>query len=298
MTGGARKPKRKKAQRKGTLHAARSRRDPAEVITDGDLWLYAEGRHFKAYRFLGAHQTDEGVHFAVWAPNASDVSVIGDFNGWVGGRNELFPVGQSGIWHAHVPGARAGQRYKYRIRSGATGEWDKSDPAGTLMERDGGTASVVFESSHVWRDQKWMATRLRRNAADSPMSIYECHLGSWRRVDGRLPTYRELARELVEYVVAHGFTHVELLPLMEHPFYGSWGYQSTGYFAPTSRYGSTARPDARSSTLLHQRGIGVILDWVPSHFPNDAQRTGALRRHASVRARRSASGFPPRLGQT
>jgi 1,4-alpha-glucan branching enzyme len=248
-------------------------------LGDHDLHLFNEGTHTRLYEKLGAHPTtrdgDAGTHFAVWAPNAERVSVIGDFNDWNRDANPLQNVAASGIWTGFVPGVAAGSRYKYRIRSRHGGyAVDKADPFAFLAEAPPLTASTVWPLDYEWMDKEWMESRGGRAARDAPISIYEVHLGSWRRKgDGSLPSYREIAEPLAEYVSETGFTHVELLPLMEHPFYGSWGYQTTGYFAPTSRYGP---PQDLMYLIdcLHQKGVGVILDWVPSHFPNDEHGLG------------------------
>jgi 1,4-alpha-glucan branching enzyme len=197
------------------------------------------------------------------------VSVIGSFNEWRPDRNELTALPEGGIWEGFVPGVRQGDRYKFHVRSRFRDYWvDKADPYGVLHEEPPRTASVVWDLSHTWTDDAWMAERGSRIAEDAPVSIYEVHPGSWRRRDGHWPSYRELAPELTEYVVEHGFTHVELMPIMEHPFYGSWGYQVTGLFAPTARYGTPQDLMVLIETL-HRAGVGVILDWVPSHFPTD-----------------------------
>jgi 1,4-alpha-glucan branching enzyme len=228
------------------------------------------------YEKLGAHLGTvdgvEGANFAVWAPNAGRVCVIGDFNSWDRDAHPLSPRASSGIWEGFVPGVQQGAIYKYRIesRDGRHGV-DKADPLAAHTETPPKTGSVVWDLGYQWSDADWMRGRARRNALDAPISVYEVHLGSWRRVpeEGNRPlTYRELAEELPRYVKEMGFTHVELLPVMEHPFYGSWGYQTTGYFAPTSRYG-TPQDFMHLIDRLHQEGIGVILDWVPSHFPAD-----------------------------
>jgi 1,4-alpha-glucan branching enzyme len=250
-------------------------------LTDHDLYLFNEGSHFRIYRKLGAHPCRragvEGTAFAVWAPAAQYVAVIGDFNGWDRGRSPLRPRGQSGIWEGFVPGVGPGAVYKYHVASRFGGyHVDKADPVAFRLEEPPRTASVVCDLSHEWDDGQWMAARGRRNALTSPIAIYEVHLGSWMRAaaDGDRPLgYREVAHRLAEYVRRMGFTHVEFLPLTEHPFYGSWGYQTTGYFAPTARYGS---PQDLMALIdhLHQEGIGVILDWVPSHFPTDEHGLG------------------------
>jgi 1,4-alpha-glucan branching enzyme len=230
-----------------------------------DLHLIGEGRHERLWTVLGAQPRDGGVAFAVWAPNARAVRVIGDFTGW--GAYDGWPMrslGRSGVWELFVPAVDSGTRYKYRIL-GPDGAWrDKADPMAQHTEIPPRTASVVFESGYRWGDADWLAARASRTPHREPMSVYEVHLGSWR--PGL--SYRELAEQLTEYAVRLGFTHVEFLPVMEHPFGGSWGYQVTGYFAPTARFGS---PDDFRYLVdtLHQAGIGVLLDWVPAHFPRD-----------------------------
>jgi 1,4-alpha-glucan branching enzyme len=249
------------------------------LLTDQDIYLFREGTHVRAYEKLGAHPVPsregiaQGTHFAIWAPNAASVSVVGDFNGWNPSAHRLEPRhDSSGIWEAFIPGVRHGALYKYHIVSRHAGyAVDKSDPFAFLCEVPPRTASVVWELSYEWGDEVWMKARARANALDAPISIYEVHLGSWRRVPeehNRSLSYRELAHALADYVCDMGFTHVELMPVMEHPFYGSWGYQVTGYFAPTSRYG-TPQDFMYFVDYLHRRGIGVIMDWVPSHFPAD-----------------------------
>jgi 1,4-alpha-glucan branching enzyme len=248
----------------------------APRISDQDLYLFNEGSHLRLYDKLGAHpgwrNALAGTTFAVWAPGAQYVSVVGDFNGWDRGRDPLLPRGQSGIWEGFVPGVGSGAAYKYHIASRYNGyRVDKADPLAFFSEAPPRTASVVWDLSYEWGDAQWMERRGRRNDLAAPISIYEVHLGSWMRVpdEGNRPlSYREIAPRLADYVRRMGFTHVEFLPLTEHPFFGSWGYQTTGYFAPTSRYGT---PQDLMALIdhLHQEGIGVILDWVPSHFPGD-----------------------------
>ena len=243
------------------------------LIGDDDLHLFNEGTHRRLWNVLGSHPDPAGgTHFAVWAPNARRVSVIGDFNGWDPAAGVLQARGGSGIWEGHVPKAGEGSVYKYRIE-GPTGGWvgEKADPFGFMHEEPPATASIVTSLDFQWSDEEWMEAR-RRDHRREPMSIYEVHLGSWRRVpeEGNRPlTYREMAAPLASHVKGLGFTHVELLPIFEHPFYGSWGYQVTGFFAPTSRYG-TPQDLMYMIDHLHGEGIGVILDWVPSHFPSDA----------------------------
>ena len=247
------------------------------MLTDDDLHLFNEGTHTGLQVKLGAHATPEGTRFAVWAPNASRLSVIGDFNGWEDDADPLTPRANSGIWEGVVPGASRGSRYKFHIEAERGGfQVDKSDPYALYCERAPATASIVWDLEYEWGDAEWMSRRREANALEAPMSIYEMHLGSWRRVpeeDGRFLTYRELAPQLADYVKQMGFTHVEFMPLMEHPLYASWGYQVTGYFAPTSRYG-TPQDLMYLIDHLHQQGIGVILDWVPSHFPTDEHGLG------------------------
>jgi 1,4-alpha-glucan branching enzyme len=240
------------------------------LVTEYDRHLFNEGSHREIYRQLGAHPEEGGTRFAVWAPSADAVSVIGDFNDWNRTSHPLDPQGDSGIWTGFIEGVGTGSIYKFFIRNRGTGYGvEKADPVGFHHETPPKTGSVVWDLEYEWGDEDWMAGRGKRNAADAPISIYEVHLGSWMRPPGReFHTYRELAPMLAEYVAGKGFTHVEFLPVMEHPFYGSWGYQTTGYFAPTSRYG-TPQDFMFLIDTLHQAGIGVILDWVPSHFPTD-----------------------------
>lgn len=241
------------------------------MIGPDDSYFFREGTHARLYDKLGCHlQPGGGAHFAVWAPNARAVSVIGDWNDWQADADPLSPRDDgSGIWEGLVPRAERGQVYKYRIASQVGGYVvDKADPFATYAEAPPATGSRVWSLDHAWNDGEWMATRGARNALDAPMSIYEVHLGSWRRQDGEFLDYRELAHQLGDYARQMGFTHVELMPVTEHPFYGSWGYQTTGYFAPTCRYG-TPQDFMYFVDHLHQCGIGVLLDWVPSHFPTD-----------------------------
>ena len=234
-----------------------------------DIYLINEGRHEELWQVLGAHVVAGGTTFTVWAPHAMEVQVAGDFNDWDGARTPLHSVGHSGVWHAMSPDAGQGSLYKFRIR-GADGVWrDKSDPLAFHTQVPPETASVVFESTYTWNDQEWLNHRAGRHHIEEPMSVYEVHLGSWRKhYDGRTYNYYELADSLVPYVQDLGFTHVEFMPVMEHPFGGSWGYQVTSYFAPTARFGD---PDGFRHLVdrLHQAGIGVIVDWVPAHFPKD-----------------------------
>jgi 1,4-alpha-glucan branching enzyme len=251
-------------------------RTDVSLLTDDDVHLFNEGTHFDLQNKLGSHlltaaDGEQGTYFAIWAPNARTVSVTGDFNQWNKQSHPLSPRGSSGIWEGFLPGVEKGTLYKYYIHSHA-GDYRvaKTDPFGMFQEVAPKTASIVWDLDYQWNDGNWMANRGSRNGLDSPISIYEVHLGSWRRIPGNNHSldYRELATELADYVKQTGFTHVEFLPVMEHPFFGSWGYQTTGYFAPTSRHG-TPQDFKFLVDYLHQQGIGVILDWVPSHFPND-----------------------------
>src|SRR5215469_1938337 len=247
------------------------------LFSRDDLYLFNEGRNYRAYRQLGAHPAifagEAGTSFSVWAPNARKVSVIGNFNEWNHNSHPLEPRGSSGIWEGFVPGVNKGTLYKFHIVSHQHGHVaDKADPFGILHEKPPRTASVVWDLEYSWNDADWMRSRAGRQNLHAPISIYEVHLGSWMRVpeEHSSPlTYREIAVKLADYVERMKFTHVEFLPIMEHPFYGSWGYQTTGYFAPTSRYG-TPQDFMYLIDYLHQSRIGVILDWVPSHFPSDA----------------------------
>jgi 1,4-alpha-glucan branching enzyme len=244
---------------------------PRSPLTDHDAYLFKEGTHRRLYERLGCQLHADGAHFGVWAPNAHRVSVIGAFNGWNAEAHPLAPRRDgSGIWEGFVAEVRRGDVYKYRVVS-KHGEHtiDKADPFAFYAETPPATGSRAWSLEYDWGDGEWMAARAKRNALDAPLAIYEVHLGSWRRGPGdRFLSYREAAHELADYAAGLGFTHVELLPVCEHPFYGSWGYQTTGYFAPTARYGTPQEFMALVDTL-HQRGLGVILDWVPSHFPSD-----------------------------
>jgi 1,4-alpha-glucan branching enzyme len=245
-------------------------------LSEKDLEGFNAGRDARAFEKLGARPTRDGsgAWFAVWAPSAERVEVVGDMNGWNGSDSRLMPIGHTGVWQGFVRGAVRGTNYKYRLFSRHHGHvGDKADPYGLLHEVAPRTASIVWSlGDHVWNDGDWMKGRRQRQSLSAPMSIYEVHLGSWRRVPeegNRSLGYREIAPRLAAHVKKHGFTHVELMPVAEHPFYGSWGYQVTGYFAPTHRYG---KPEDFMWMVdyLHQQGIGVILDWVPAHFPTDA----------------------------
>mgnify|MGYP000870718244 CR=1 FL=1 len=265
-----------------TANAAMTARETSVIhgptrLTEHDVYLFKEGSHYQLYDKLGAHPMEvdgiKGTYFAVWAPNAEAISVIGDFNGW---NRTAHPLGVrwdgSGIWEGFIPRLGDGAIYKYFIHSRHNGYTvEKGDPFAFECELAPRTASVVRNLAYTWNDRAWMHGRRRRNALEAPIAVYEVHLGSWRRVPeegNRFLTYRELAPLLAEYVARMGFTHVELLPVMEHPFYGSWGYQTVGYFAPTSRYGSP-QDFMYLVDYLHQNDIGVILDIVPSHFPSD-----------------------------
>ena len=247
------------------------------ILSDYDLYLFGEGKHTRIYEKLGAHPTtiggSAGVHFAVWAPNAKRVSVVGDFNAWDGRRHPMRSLGGSGVWEIFIPGLYVGEKYKFEILSRYGEVVLKSDPFGFAFELPPQNASVVAAPAYDWKDAEWMRSRA---SADSwfhqPMAVYEVHLGSWSRIpeeSGRYLTYRELAERLIPYVKEMGYSHIELLPVMEHPFSGSWGYQVIGFFAPTSRFG---KPEEFKAFVdeCHANGIGVILDWVPGHFPKDA----------------------------
>ena len=241
-------------------------------LSEQDIYLFKEGTHVTLYRRLGcqlAEEEKDGAHVSVWAPNAREVSVIGDWNGWRHGADRLHPRwDHSGIWEADIAPIRHGAAYKFAIGTHGGHRIEKADPFAFYAEEPPRTASRAWRLDYEWHDAEWMRARHRANALDAPFSIYELHLGSWRRPSGGMPTYREIARPLAEHVTNLGFTHVELMPVTEHPFYGSWGYQTTGYFAATSRYG-TPQDLMYLIDTLHQAGIGVILDWVPSHFPTD-----------------------------
>jgi 1,4-alpha-glucan branching enzyme len=238
------------------------------LLTETDLYLLHEGRHFRLHEHLGARLTDEGAHVAVWAPRASAVSVISDSNGWDPDAAPLHRLSDGEVWAGCVPSLREGDRYKLRLRT-ADGDVDRADPFALATEHPPATASVLTDLSYAWGDEEWMAARAGGDRDAAPLSVYEMHLASWRRApDGRMLGYREIAVPLADHLLALGFTHVELLPVMEHPFGGSWGYQTTSYFAPTARFGNPTDLMAMIDHL-HQRGLGVILDWVPAHFPAD-----------------------------
>ena len=250
------------------------------LFTDFDIKLFKAGKHFRLYEKLGAHLMEvdgvKGVYFAVWAPSAQSVSVVGDFNYWIQGEHQLHVRwDNSGIWEGFIPGVEKGSTYKYKIQSNNGGIiTEKADPFALYCEHPPQTASVIWDLEYKWKDSKWMQTRKDTNALDKPYSVYEVHLGSWKRnSEGKFLTYLELADDLVNYIQETGFTHVEFMPIMEYPYDPSWGYQLVGYFAPTSRFG---KPQDFMVLVdkLHQAGIGVILDWVPSHFPDDAHGLG------------------------
>lgn len=249
------------------------------LFTDFDIQLFKAGKHFRLYEKMGAHVVEvggvKGVYFAVWAPSAEAVSVIGDFNQWMAGVHSLYVRwDSSGIWEGFIPLVEAGMLYKFHIRSKSGVVTEKADPFAFYCQHPPETASVVWQHDYRWRDMKWMRERVKLNGLDRPYSVYEVHPGSWKRGgDGRFLSYDQLGDELVKYVTETGFTHVEFMPVMEYPYDPSWGYQLVGYFAPTSRFGE---PEGFMSVVdkLHQAGIGVILDWVPSHFPDDAHGLG------------------------
>ncbi|MDR3638938.1 MAG: 1,4-alpha-glucan branching protein GlgB [Isosphaeraceae bacterium] len=248
----------------------------SSLITDFDLHLLTEGTHYRSYEKLGAHSAEHdgatGTAFAVWAPNASALSIVGDFNGWDPQAHPMTPRGRAGLWERFVPGVGQGASYRYSVVGRGGARIEKADPYGFAAQIRPDTASKVWNvSDFAWTDSAWMANRRGSNSLGAPIAIYEVHLGSWMRVPeegGRWLTYREVAPKLADYAAEMGFTHVELMPIAEHPFDGSWGYQPTGFYAPTSRFGT---PDDFAALVdtLHQRGIGVILDWVPAHFPSD-----------------------------
>ncbi|EAR01915.1 1,4-alpha-glucan branching protein GlgB [Maribacter sp. HTCC2170] len=250
------------------------------LFSEFDIDLFKSGKHFKLYEKLGSHPIEvdgkKGTYFAVWAPTAKSVSVVGDFNGWQENEHQLnVRWDESGIWEGFIPEIGHGTLYKYSIHSNNFGiATEKADPFAKFCEHPPKTASVVWEADYKWKDKKWMDTREDKNALDKPYSVYEVHLGSWKRNEnGDFLSYKELSQDLVKYVKDMGFTHVEFMPIMEYPYDPSWGYQLTGYFAPTSRFGD---PEEFKLLVdkLHQNGIGVILDWVPSHFPEDAHGLG------------------------
>ncbi len=272
------------------------------LLTDFDRHLLNEGRHWRCYDRLGAQLRKidgiDGVNFAVWAPNATSVSLVGDFNNWDGRRHPMRKHIPSGFWELFVPGLSEGTLYKYQIRHG---DWvfEKADPFGFAAEVPPRTASKVADlSRYGWHDADWMARRQQTNWLERPLSFYEVHLGSWRRPGddpSRWLSYRDLAHQLAEYCNEVGYTHIELLPVSEHPLSASWGYQTVGYYAATSRYG-TPQDFMYFMDVMHQNDIGVILDWVPAHFPRDGHGLRHVRRHRPIRARRSTTRRAPRLG--
>ncbi len=257
-------------------------------LTDDDRWLFGEGRHDHAYDVLGCHPDEHGATFRVWAPNARGVSVLTDGNGWTVGADRL-TGSDSGIWEGRIEGIPLGQTYKYAVETGI-GTAIKTDPFGFHGEVPPKAASVVWDLDYEWGDGDWFTDRGSHLAHDGPISIYEVHLGSWRTGSGT--PFRDLAQPLADHAVAHGFTHVEFLPLQEHPFFGSWGYQVTGYFMPTARYG-TPQDFMYLVDTLHQAGVGVILDWVPSHFPTDAHGLGRFDGTALFEHEDPRKGFHP-----
>ncbi len=274
------------------------------VLTDFDLHLIGEGSHYKKYEKLGAHVMEvegvRGVHFAVWAPNAKKVSVIGDFNGWNAETNPMYSLGQSGIWETFVPGIGEGSLYKFEIKSRfGRHVAQKADPFAFYFELRPKSASIVYDiNGYSWNDGKWMDKRQRINLLESPVAMYEVHLGSWMRVPeegGRWLTYRELADKLIPYVKEMGYTHIELLPVTEHPLDTSWGYQTLGYFAPTSRFGPP-KDFMHFVDRCHQEDIGVILDWVPAHFPADGHGLGFFDGTCLYEHEDSRKGFHPDWG--
>ena len=250
------------------------------LFTDFDIDLFKSGKHYRLYDKLGSHLVEvdgeKGTYFAVWAPSAKSVSVVGDFNYWLEGEHKLFVRWDgSGIWEGFIPGVAKGALYKYKIHSHHDDiKTEKADPFARYCEHPPKTASVVWDAKYNWKDKKWMENRKDKNALDQPFSVYEVHLGSWKRKnDNEFLSYKELANDLVKYVKEMNFTHVEFMPVMEYPFDPSWGYQLTGYFAPTSRFGTPEEFKALVDEM-HKNDIGVILDWVPSHFPEDAHGLG------------------------
>jgi len=263
--------------KRNTLKGSKDLRNTVSLFNEEDIYLFKAGNHFRAYEKLGSRPMSvdgvEGAYFAVWAPNAQEISIFGDFNNWdLRTHTMACRWDGSGIWEAFIPGAKQGMAYKYHIRSKHNGYTvDKGDPFAFYWEIAPRTASRIWALDYSWNDAAWRETRRQKNNLRGPASVYEVHLGSWRRIPeehNRFLSYREMAHHLASYMQETGFTHVEFLPVMEHPFYASWGYQSIGYFAPTSRYG-TPQDFMYLVDYLHQHGIGVILDWVPSHFPCD-----------------------------
>ena len=253
---------------------------PHSLFTEFDINLFKAGKHYRLFEKLGSHlievDGEKGTYFAVWAPTAKSVSVVGDFNFWTEGDHPLYVRwDESGIWEGFIPGVAKGAKYKYKIHSNNNDiKTEKADPFARYCEQPPKTASIVWDDQYSWNDVDWMGKRKEINALDKPFSVYEVHLGSWKRKNGNeFLSYKDLAKDLVTYVKEMGFTHVEFMPIMEYPYDPSWGYQLTGYFAPTSRFGEPADFKLLVDEL-HQNGIGVILDWVPSHFPEDAHGLG------------------------
>ncbi len=253
---------------------------PHSLFTEFDISLFKAGKHYKLYEKMGSHPIEvngkKGTYFAVWAPTAKAVSVVGDFNYWLEGDHKLnVRWDASGIWEGFIPGVQPGTKYKYKIHSNNQDiKTEKADPFARYCEHPPNTASIVWDGSYKWKDKKWMDSRKSRNGLDCPYSVYEVHLGSWKKNgQNEFLSYEELSKDLVAYVKEMNFTHVEFMPVMEYPYDPSWGYQLTGYFAPTSRFGE---PEGLKLLIdaMHQNGIGVILDWVPSHFPEDAHGLG------------------------
>ena len=266
-----------------------------QILGEIDTYLFNEGTHLRAYNHLGAQMREGGVHFAVWAPNARSVSVVGDFNEWSRGADTMFPT-ESGIWKAWVPEARLGNTYKYSIETDSGWIVDKADPFAFLGEVPPKTASVVWDLAYEWGDAAWMEERVGKQDHDAPLAIYELHLGSWRKATGdESLSYREIAEPLAAHVHALGYTHVQFMPVSEHPFYPSWGYQVTGYFSPTARFG-TPQDLMYLIDHLHQAGIGVILDWVPSHFATDGHGLGQFDGTSLYEHDDPRQGFHPDWG--
>lgn len=274
------------------------------VLSDFDLYLFGEGTHYKTYEKLGAHIMEingiKGVHFAVWAPNARRVSVIGNFNRWDGRRHPMRVLGPSGIWELFIPGLQEGELYKFEIKTKSRKDiFEKADPYAFYAEIRPKSASIIYDiNKHTWNDKEWMKMRLKKNWFESPISIYEVHLGSWMRVPeegDRYLTYREIADRLIRYVKEMGYTHIQLLPVTEHPLDASWGYQTIGYFAPTSRHG---KPEDFMYFVdkCHQNKIGVILDWVPAHFPTDGHGLGFFDGTCLYEHEDPRKGFHPDWG--
>jgi 1,4-alpha-glucan branching enzyme len=279
----------KSKRRRSSSPERQTSHSPSSILGDLDVYLFGEGRHELIYEKLGAHANTQdgvnGVSFAVWAPSAQQVSVVGNFNAWDGTQHLMHRLGDSGVWETFIPGLQSGELYKYRIQAPGLPIFLKADPYASFAEEPPDTSSIVFESTYRFRDSRWLKKRASREHFRLPLSIYEVHFGSWRKVqqvDQEHPsaepayrpfTYREIAEPLAEYVLAMGFTHVEFLPLKEHPYGPSWGYQVSNYYAPSARYGT---PDDFRHLIdyLHQRGIGAIMDWVPAHFPKDAFALG------------------------